>query len=209
MLENKFRLRAEDSALVVIDMQERLVPAMSEMHSLIHRTDVLVRGCAMLGVPVIFTQQYTKGLGGTIEPVRSAYVESVSISDVNVRYAVDDQRAELDNVEFSYIEKNSFSAMDEPEFASALKELGREAVILCGIETHVCVMQSAEDIAGAGYRALVVADATSSRRETDSALAYSRMAREDITVTTSEALIFDLMKSSKHPMFKHISALVR
>jgi nicotinamidase-related amidase len=68
MPENRLRSAADDAALIVIDMQEKLTPAMHEMHHLIHRVEVLVRGCALLGVPVIFTQQYTKGLGVTIGP---------------------------------------------------------------------------------------------------------------------------------------------
>jgi nicotinamidase-related amidase len=110
---------------------------------------------------------------------------------------------------FSHIEKTSFSAMDEPAFVSALERVKRREVILCGIESHVCVMQSAQDFHALGYAVRVAADATASRRTFDYEFACSRMAREGITVTTSEALLFDLMKNSEHPAFRQVSALVR
>jgi nicotinamidase-related amidase len=210
MPENRLRSAADDAALVVIDMQEKLTPAMHEMHNLIHHVEVLVRGCALLDVPVLFTQQYTKGLGETIAPIRNAYVESASGTNENVKYAIDDQlMPPLGGVSFSHIEKNSFSAMDEPAFVSALESAARREVILCGVESHVCVMQSAQDLHALGYTVRVAADATASRRTFDYEFACSRMAREGITVTTSEALLFDLMKNSKHPAFRQISSLVR
>jgi nicotinamidase-related amidase len=210
MPENRLRSAADGAVLVVIDMQEKLVPAMHEMHSLIHRVEVLVRGCALLGVPIIFTQQYTNGLGETIGPIRNAYVESASSANENVKYAIDDQlMPPYGEVAFSHVEKNSFSAMDEPSFVSTLERAKRSEVIVCGVESHVCVMQSAQDIYSFGYPVRIAADATASRRMFDHEFACSRMAYEGITVTTSEALLFDLMKSSEHPMFRQISSLVR
>jgi nicotinamidase-related amidase len=208
MPERRIRSSADDAALIVIDMQEKLIPAMHEMHSLIHRTEVLVRGCTLLSIPILFTQQYTKGLGETIEPVRSAYVESAT--NENVRYAIDDQlMAPRSAVSFSHIEKKSFSAMDEPTFVEALDRLKRRELILCGIESHVCVMQSAQDLHERGYTVRLAADATTSRRRLDYEFACSRMAHEGITVTTSEALLFDLLKSSEYQAFRQISELVK
>ncbi|MDR1291810.1 MAG: isochorismatase family protein [Clostridiales Family XIII bacterium] len=210
MPENSLRSAASNAALIVIDMQEKLTPAMHEMHHLIRRVEVLVGGCALLNIPVLFTQQYTKGLGQTIEPVRRAYVESARGADENVRYAIDDQlTAPRGEVAFSYIEKDTFSAMDEPAFVGALESLKRREVIVCGVESHVCVMQSAQDLYALGYTVRVAADATASRRALDHELACSRMAHEGITVTTTEALLFDLMKGSGHQAFRQISALVR
>jgi nicotinamidase-related amidase len=208
MPENSLRSAADSAALIVIDMQEKLTPAMHEMHHLIHRVELLVRGCTLLSIPVIFTQQYTKGLGETIEPIRNAYRESAL--SANVRYAIDDQlTTPRGEVAFSYIEKNTFSAMDEPAFVSALELLKRREVIVCGVESHVCVMQSALDLHALGYTVRVAADAAASRQLFDHELACSRMAREGITVTTSEALLFDLMKSSGHEAFRRMSALVK
>ncbi|MDR1043258.1 MAG: isochorismatase family protein [Clostridiales Family XIII bacterium] len=210
MFENRLRSAASDAVLVVVDMQEKLTPAMHEMHHLIHRVEVLVRGCALLGIPVLFTQQYTKGLGETIAPIKTAYLEAASSANANVRYAIDDQlMPPQGEISFSYIEKNSFSAMDEPAFVDALEGLKRNEVILCGIESHVCVMQTALDLYPYGYPVKVAMDATASRRVFDYECARSRMVEEGIKVTTSEALLFDYMRNSAHPAFRQISALVR
>ncbi|MDR1042392.1 MAG: isochorismatase family protein [Clostridiales Family XIII bacterium] len=210
MPENRLRSAADDAVLIVIDMQKKLTPVMHEMHNLIHHVGVLVRGCAMLNIPVIFTQQYTNGLGETIETIRNAYMETALGAHENVKYAIDDQlMAPHGNVDFSYIEKTSFSAMDEPVFVSAFESLNRHEVIVCGIESHVCVLQTAQDFQSRGCTVRVAADAMSSRRAFDYEFACSRMVQEGITVTTSEALLFDLMKNANHQIFRQISALVR
>jgi len=209
-LKPPLRSDAENAILIVVDMQEKLMPAMNETHNLIHRTGMLVQGCVLLGLPVLFTQQYTKGLGGTVPQIRDEYLSASMSADGNVRLAVEDQIVTAPKqIEFSYIEKTSFSIMDEPAFANALESTGRREAILCGVETHVCVMQSALDLVARGYNVRVVTDATASRHTFDAERAYSRMASAGVTVTTAEAILFDLMKHSKHPMFRQISALVK
>jgi nicotinamidase-related amidase len=209
MPEREKKPGGEATALIVIDMQEKLVPAMNEMHSLIHHAITLLRGCVLLGLPVIFTQQYTRGLGETMRPIREAYVEAATAADENVKLAIEDQIIPREYVDFSYIEKTSFSVMDEPGFVAALERAKPREVIVCGVESHVCVLQSAEDLARGGYRVSVAADAASSRSKVDADFAFSRMAHGGITVTTSEALLFGLMKDAKHPLFRQVSALVR
>ncbi|MDR1496514.1 MAG: isochorismatase family protein [Clostridiales Family XIII bacterium] len=209
MTDDKKTFGATDAALIVIDMQEKLVLAMHEMHNLIHRTETLLKGCVLLNLPIIFTQQYTKGLGETIAPIRDAYIESVLSMDENVKLATEDQFMQNKHVEFSHIEKTAFSAAAEPAFMDALEAAKRREVLLCGIESHVCVLQTAEDLLDRGYAVKVAADATASRREIDADFAYARMARKGITVTTSEALLFEIMEGSEHPMFRQVSALVR
>jgi nicotinamidase-related amidase len=209
MSEKKTAPDADGPALIVIDMQEKLVPAMYEMHSLIHRAETLLRGCALLNVPVVFTQQYTKGLGETIAPIRGAYVESAMGASENVKLAIEDQRTPREQIRFTRVEKTSFSVMGEPAFVDALERTGRRELIICGVEAHVCVLQSAEDLHTRGYEVSVAADAISSRRRTDLDFACSRMIRKGVTVTTTEALLFGLMKGAKHPMFRQISALVK
>jgi nicotinamidase-related amidase len=203
------RSRAEDAALVVIDMQEKLVPAMYGMHELIYRTEMLLRGCTLLGMPVFFTQQYTKGLGQTIDAIQQAYLDSVAETNENVKRASEDQIAPQEQADFSYIEKTAFSVMDEPALAAALEATARREILLCGIEAHVCVMQSALDMADLGYTVRVAADAAASRHASDADRAYARMERAGITITSVESLLFDLMKDSRHPLFRRISALVR
>jgi nicotinamidase-related amidase len=190
-------------------MQEKLVPAMHEMHSLILRTETLLRGCALLNMPVLFTQQYTKGLGKTIDPIKNAYIEAASGANKNVKLAIEDQLMPHEPIVFSSIEKTAFSAANEPAFMDALDSLGCRNVVICGVEAHVCVLQTAEDLKRLGYAVSVAADATASRREIDSRFAHSRMAQGGITVTTSEALLFGFLKSSAHPVFRQISDLVK
>jgi nicotinamidase-related amidase len=209
MAGKKTEFNTGNTALIVIDMQEKLVPAMHEMHDLILRTEVLLRGCALLNAPVIFTQQYTKGLGETIEPIKNAYIEAASSANENVKLAVEDQLMPHAHIVFSHIEKTDFSAAGEPAFMNALDRTGCHKVIICGVETHVCVLQTAEDLKNLGYTVNVAADATASRREIDADFAYSRMRHGGITVTTSEALLFGFLKSSKHPAFRQISELVK
>jgi nicotinamidase-related amidase len=132
-------------------MQEKLVPAMHELHSLILRTQTLLRGCALLNMPVLFTQQYTRGLGKTIDPVKNAYIEAASSANKNVKLAIEDQLVPHEPIVFSHIEKTAFSAASEPAFMDALDSLGCRSVALCGVETHVCVLQTAEELRKLGY----------------------------------------------------------
>jgi nicotinamidase-related amidase len=209
MTGKKTTAYTENSALIVIDMQEKLVPAMHEMHDLIIRTETLLRGCTLLNLPVIFTQQYTKGLGETIEPLKNAYVEAASSANENVKLAVEDQLMPHEHIVFSHVEKTDFSAASEPAFMDKLDKTGCRKVVICGVEAHICVLQTAEALRDLGYTVSVAADATASRRSDDADFAYSRMRRGGITVTTSEALLFGFLKSSKHPMFRQISELVK
>ncbi|MDR0519764.1 MAG: isochorismatase family protein [Clostridiales Family XIII bacterium] len=206
----QFQVRAEDTVLVVIDLQERLVPAMHDAYSLTRYADMLIQGCTELGLPAIFTQQYTKGLGETIPQIRDGYMSASLAAAGNVKLAGEDPIISArDDAEFSYIEKTSFSAMGEPAFAEALARTGQRSAIICGIEAHVCVMQSALDMISHGYGVWIAADATASRHERDAALAYSRMAQCGAAVTTVEALLFELMGGARHPSFRQISALVK
>jgi nicotinamidase-related amidase len=163
----------------------------------------------LLDLPAIFTQQYTAGLGATIAPLRHAYVESVSGAHANVKLAVEDQLMPPEYAEFSYVEKTAFSAAAEPAFRDALEATGRREVILCGIEAHVCVLQTAEDLAKRGYAVKVAADATASRSAIDAAVAQARMTAAGVTITTTETLLVEIMKDSKHPLFRRISELVK
>jgi nicotinamidase-related amidase len=209
MSGKKTKSRADRTALIVIDMQEKLIPAMYEMQSLILRAETLLRGCALMNQPIIFTQQYTKGLGETIEPIRNAYVEAASSANENVKLAIEDQIMPHQHITFSHIEKTDFSAVGEPAFIAALDATGCRNVALCGVEAHICVLQTAEDLRKLGYAVSVAADATASRREIDAHFAYSRMTQDGITVTTSETLLFGFLKNSKHSMFRQISELVK
>ena len=180
------RIKREDTALVVVDFQERMLPAMREGASAANEAAKLIRGFEALGCPVLITQQYTKGLGESVPEIR----EAVS--------------------SFSHIEKSSFSAMGEPDFVSALAKLGRKTVVLCGVEAHVCVLQSALDMLEAGYDVFLATDAISSRKERDEKPGVKRMINSGVIPTTVESALFELLDNdSKSDTFKTISRLIK
>lgn len=189
------RLKKEDTVLVGIDFQERLMPAMKSNEELEAAAVKLVKGCRILGVPVIMTQQYTKGLGATVAAIAEAMTEPIG----------EDAGA----AEFHPIEKTSFSAMGEPEFVAALSKLGRKTVIIAGIEAHVCVQQTVIDLLEKGYTVFVANDCISSRSNTDKKYSQRRMGEAGAVGTTYESILFELLGGAKEPGFKQISALVK
>lgn len=178
------RILREQAVGLCVDMQERLYPAMAEPDCA-ERTRILIAGLRVLEVPVLATEQYRKGLGETIAPIREA----------------------LGGI--SPIEKVSFSCMDEPVFHARLAGLSRDTVIIAGIEAHVCVLQTALDLHAEGYRPVVVVDAVSSRQLRDKAPAIDRMRASGVVVTTVESILFELCRVSRTEVFKAISALVK
>ena len=180
------RIKKDGAVLVVVDFQERIVPAMYGGADAVAEAAKLVKGFSALGCPVIATQQYTKGLGETVAEVREAF-------DL-----------------FEYMEKSSFSVMADTGFREALEKTGRKSVVLCGIETHVCVMQSALDMLAEGYDVFLATDAVSSRKESDERAAISRMVQAGVTLTTVESVLFELLDNdSKSDTFKTISRLIK
>ncbi len=179
------RLFKEQSLGLMIDMQEKLFPRMAEKENLLKKTDILLRGFQILGVPLVVTQQYTKGLGSTIS----------ELADI------------LASV--SPLEKRSFSCCDAPEVFKTLQQHGRPNIIVFGIETHVCILQTTIDLINAGFTAVVVADCTSSRNLYDREIALERMASEGAVITTAESLLFEFTQTSEAEEFKMISALVK
>jgi isochorismate hydrolase len=179
------RIERNNSIGLVIDIQERLFPVMNEKEQLLKNSTILVQGLQVLGLKLLITQQYTRGLGETL-PELSALINN-----------------------FSPIEKTAFSCYDEPSFVAALEENDVKNVIICGIESHVCVLQTAIDLKAAGYNPVVVMDCVSSRKEADKVLALERFRHEGIMVTGYESVLFELTRGAKEPGFKDISALVK
>jgi len=179
------RITRENTIGLVIDMQERLVPAMEGQEELLHNAQILINGLQELNIPVIATQQYSKGLGETVEPIRNI------IKD------------------FSPIEKKDFSCCDEDSFATELEKLNATNIIICGIESHVCVLQTAIDLKEAGLNPVVVMDCVSSRSYDSIDLAAERFRYEGIMMTSYESILFELTRSASAPEFKAISKLVK
>jgi nicotinamidase-related amidase len=179
------RILRENSVGLVIDIQERLVPAMAEQEVFLTNTKKLIEGLQILGLPLLFTQQYTKGLGETIDEVKAL------------------------TPDFLCVDKKDFSCLDEPVFAGKLAGTSARNVIICGIEAHVCVLQTAIDLKAAGYVPVVVMDCVSSRSLDNVDLAAERFRYEGILMTSYESILFELTRSAGAPGFKEISKLVK
>lgn len=179
------RITKENTVGLIIDIQERLVPVMCEKEVLLKNCQVLIQGLSELEIPLLVTQQYSKGLGETIPEIKSV------ISD------------------FSFIEKRNFSCCDELVVIEKLKELDAKNIIICGIESHVCVLQTAVDLKEAGFNPIVVMDCVSSRSKESIETAKERFRFEGIMMTSYESILFELARSSASPEFKAISRLVK
>ncbi len=172
------------SRLLVIDVQEKLVPATVGAESVVANCVRLVKAAEVLGVETIVTEQYPKGLGETVSALASQLPEP--------------------------IEKLSFSAAAVVGWTAESQQLeSRDQVVVCGIEAHVCVLQTVMDFLSAGLQVHVVADAVGSRFEFDRETALKRMRDEGAVVTTTEAVLFELCETAEAPEFKQISAIVR
>lgn len=172
--------------LAVIDVQERMMPAINEHEAVLANVLRLVRGAALLGLPMLVTEQYPKGLGATLAAVREAMGEW-----------------------YRPLAKTSFSACGDLMFRSQLEIAGKQKVLLCGVETHVCVYQTARDLRNLGYDVEIAADAVGSRSERNYAIALERMGRMGIGVTSVEMALFDMMEDSTIPEFKAVQELVK
>ncbi|MEN8229724.1 MAG: hydrolase [Bacteroidota bacterium] len=179
------RINREECNGLVIDIQEKLFPHMDQKEELLRKTLILTEGMKILGIPVMVTEQYPKGLGPTLGSIHQAMESSVPV------------------------EKISFSCCDEPAYFDALEQSGRDKVIIWGIEAHVCVMQTVIDLAGSGYKPVVVADCISSRNPLDKQWAIERMRTEGAIITTCESILFELTRVAGSDEFRAISRLVK
>lgn len=179
------RITTENTIGMIIDIQERLFPVMFEKEKLLGNCLTLIQGLSELNVPFIVSQQYTKGLGETLPEIKSA------IQD------------------FKYYEKRDFSCCDELHIVERIHKLGAKNIIVCGIESHVCVLQTAVDLKEAGLNPIVVMDCVSSRTKENLELAKERFRFEGIMMTSYESILFELTRSSKATGFRAISRLVK
>jgi nicotinamidase-related amidase len=176
--------RAE-SQLLVVDMQERLVPAMAEPERLVAACGTLLQAAKALGVPVLASEQYPKGLGRTA-------------ADLAPLIGPADRR-----------EKVEFSCYANDGIKQSLTIAGRRHLVLAGIEAHVCVLQTALELVAADYRVFIVADAVGSRRAASREIALRRMADAGATLVTVEMVLFEWLRSAADPEFRTLSRLIR
>lgn len=179
------RLSSHQTALLLVDVQERLFGHIQNHDAIEKHLLVLLQGLQHLSIPTLCNQQYTQGLGETIESVRSL------LGAPNV------------------YEKRTFSCCQNPNVMEALKLLHVKSVIVAGVESHVCVLQSVLDLLEAGFDVMVCADATGSRKEKDHDVALLRMRQEGARIGSVESVLFELLHSADHAQFKNISTLVK
>jgi len=175
----------DKSALLVIDIQERILPVIYESERVMENTLKLINGFKILNAPIFFTEQYPKGLGPTEKRINSA----------------------LENIEA--ISKMSFSCYGAGNLFNDLKEKGVKQVAVCGIESHVCVMQTVLDLIENDFRVHVAADAVSSRRKFDYEIALKRMENNCAEITLTESILFEMLNVCGTDEFKAISKLVK
>ncbi len=186
-VQNKFLLESAKAVLVVIDVQEKLCAAMDQdaLRQLSRNAGILLESAKELAVPVIFTEQYVKGLGPTLAELK----ERMPAAPVH--------------------EKLTFSSCGNEAFVKQLKASGRTQVIVCGMETHVCVLQTVIDLLGDGLVVHVVKDAVMSRNSDNKQTAMEAMALAGAVPTSTETVVFQLLKIAGTDSFRKLSRLVK
>jgi nicotinamidase-related amidase len=179
------RINRENTIGLVIDLQEKLMPAIEDNTILIGNTLALLAGLKLFKIPIVVTQQNTKGLGETIPAVNKA----------------------IGN--FSYIEKTTFSCYREPAFIRVLNRIGKRNVIMVGVEAHICILQTTLDLLYNNFNPVVIEDCIGSARENDKKVAVWRMRDVGAIVSTSESMLFELCRDTGTDEFKEILRIVK
>lgn len=183
MTKHEKILNPERTALLVVDVQEKLMPHIEGGGDVIRACRRLVEGFKLLGLPVFVTEQYPKGLGPSVPELREVIGDS------------------------PVYEKRFFSAFGNHEFQEASVEMNQ--LLVCGVETHVCVNQTVHDALVEGHQVHVAADAVGSRSALNRQVGLDRMRAEGGIITSVEMALFELMHTSEHPQFRAISKLIK
>ncbi len=176
---------AEESALLIVDVQERLLPAMDSAADVLKNIRLLLAAATRLDIPVLVTEQYSRGLGATVDEVRRKLPAA------------------------SVIEKIHFSACGEASFVRRIDELARSQIVLAGLEAHVCVLQTALDLRASGYSVFVAADATASRRPASKVVAETRLQAEGVRLVTSEMTVFEWLRRADTGAFRDLLPAIK
>ena len=178
-------LDEKNCCLVVVDVQGKLAQLMHDKDGLFKNIRILIQSAKILNIPILWCQQVPSALGPTVPEIAELLIGSQPIN------------------------KSSFSCAGCEEFNDKLDQLGRKQVMLSGIETHVCVYQTAIDLLAKGYEVYVIADAVSSRMLDNKQIGLNRMAAVGVRISSTEMALFELLKSAEHPCFKQIAKLVK
>ncbi len=178
-------LKRDNTVLIVVDVQDGLAHAMYNKEVLFENLQKLIKGSKILGIPILWTEQNPKGLGPTIPEVANL------LSDIRP------------------ISKLSFSGCGNERFMEALRALNRDQVLLAGIEAHVCIYQTAVDLANLGYEIQVVVDAVSSRTKENKLIGLEKIREVGVSLTSVETVLFELLKVAKGSQFREILKIVK
>lgn len=174
------------AALVVVDMQEAFRSAIPEFPQIASRVSIAVRGFQILNLPVIITEQYPKGLGKTAEEILFSMPP-----------------------EFEYVEKTAFSSCGADSFVEKLQATGASQIVLCGLESHICVNQTTHDLLLQNYEVHILADCIGSRYSHDKETAIRKMQMSGAILSTMEMALFELLRDARHEQFKEIQSLIK
>ncbi len=177
-------LDEKNCLLILIDIQEKLV-AMLEKNTVVKQSNILLKMANILDIPAIITEQYPKGLGKTVDYL----AEHLGKTKV--------------------FEKTAFSALKDDGFLDLIKSYGKKQIIIGGIESHICVHQTVADLIENGFEVYVVKDACASRKKDNFKNAIRLMRQNGAKIADTEIVLFELLKTSKHPHFKEIQALIK
>jgi nicotinamidase-related amidase len=179
-------LRAEDTLLLIIDMQEPFLRGIWQRDTVIHNCTTLVLASPVLRIPVVLTQQYTAKMGRTIPEIASPL-----------------------RADFVPFDKLVFSAVDDDAIYSEIRRSGHRQILVCGVETHICVAQTALDLLALGYQVHVVSDAVSSRTQANWDIGLARLEKAGAVITSTEMAIFELLGEAGTPEFKLLLEMIK
>ena len=175
-------MKRQDSLLLVIDVQEHLAPVMDSPREVINNCSRLLKAARELGVPFLITEQYPKGLGATMIDLRQAAGEGTE-----------------------YLPKLEFSCVQNQAILDKIKASGRRQIVICGLECHICVTQTALELKDLGFEVFVVTDATSSRRALETVIAFQRLAAHGVDMVSAEMVVYEWLERAGTPEFKSLS----
>ena len=178
-------LNEKDCCLIIVDVQGKLARLMQDKVTLFKNIRILIQSAKILNVPILWCQQVPAALGPTAPQIAELLAGSEPIN------------------------KSCFSCCLNEKFNNKLKSLGRKQILLCGIETHVCIYQTAADLLANGFEVNVVADAVSSRTLDNKQIALKRMTVEGAKISSTEMALFEILRTADHPNFKQIAKLVK
>ena len=180
------QLNLEDCLVLIIDVQDKLLNAVFNKEQVEKKSAIVAEAAKILGIPVVVTEQYPKGLGNTIPAVKDALAEDTEI-----------------------FEKTAFSALNNEEILEAIKKHNKKQILIFGIETHICVSQTTAAFRELGYEVSVIKDACGSRAEEEYLAGLERMKDNGAYIITTEIALFEWLKGAKHPNFKAVQALIK